>query len=74
MPSTDIDGSVIVILGEEEAKWIYYRLMAMRTLDETGKKILRKITRDLKLEQPDETPDANQDHTAVAESSLPRSN
>lgn len=74
MTSTDIDGSVIVILSAEEAQQVYNRLKIAPLLDDTEKEILRKIERDLKLEQPDETPDANQDHTTVAESSPPRSN
>lgn len=54
MASTDIDGSVIVILSTEEARRVYSRLKATPVLDNVEKGILRKITRDLKLEQPDD--------------------
>ena len=51
MPSTDIDGSVIVILSAEEAQRVYDRLKIAYLLDATEEGILRKIERDLKLEQ-----------------------
>jgi len=49
MPSTDIDGSIIVILSEEEAKRIYRRLETAPSLDEVEQRIQRKIKRDLGL-------------------------
>jgi len=49
MPSTDIDGSVIVILSTEEAKRIYARLESAMSLDEIERGIMRKIERDLEL-------------------------
>lgn len=47
MPSTDIDGSVIVILSEEEARCVYTRLIP--PLNKVEQKLLRKLERDLKL-------------------------
>jgi len=49
MPSTNIDGSVIVILSTEEAKRIYARLESAAALDEVERDIMRKIERDLGL-------------------------
>ena len=49
MPSTDIDGNVIVILSKEEAKRVYRRLETAVRLDEIEQDLLRKIERDLKL-------------------------
>lgn len=55
MPSTDIDGSVIVILSTEEAQYIYDHLMAERgPYPKLEQQIIHKIARDLKLEQPKE--------------------
>ena len=86
MVSNDIDGSPLIILSEKEAIWVCYRLMAMPALDETGRRILHKITRDLgiidlldrfrrdlKLEQSNEASKANQNGIATAESSSPGS-
>jgi hypothetical protein len=47
MPSTDIDGSIIVILSEEEARRIRQRLESASYLDEVEFQLLRKIKRDL---------------------------
>lgn len=50
MPSTDIDGSVIVILGTEEARAIGALLSATsgsRPLTEIERKVAEKIARDL---------------------------
>ncbi len=52
MASTDIDGSVIVILSVAEAQRVYDRIKIAPSLDDTEKGLLRKIVRDLKLEQP----------------------
>lgn len=49
MPSTDINGSVIIILSTEEAKRIYARLESAAALDEVERGIMRKIERDLEL-------------------------
>lgn len=49
MPSTDIDGSVIVILSTEEAKRIYARLESATALDDVERGVMRKIERDLEL-------------------------
>lgn len=54
MPSTDIDGSVIVILSETEAQRVYDRLKIAPLLDDTEKGLLRKIVQDLGLEQPND--------------------
>jgi hypothetical protein len=57
MPSTDIDGSVIIILSEEEARMIYRDLRYVRdcigTLNDAERRIAHKIARDLAL-QPEE--------------------
>lgn len=52
MAHTDIDGSVIVILSVAEAQRVYDRMKIAPLLDATEKGLLRKIVRDLKLEQP----------------------
>lgn len=58
MPSTDIDGSTIVILSTEEARYVYDHLMAERgPYTKLEQQIIHKIARDLKLEQPEEQPD-----------------
>lgn len=49
MPSTDIDGSTIIILSEDEAKRVYRRLETAPQLDEVEQSIMRKIERDLGL-------------------------
>jgi hypothetical protein len=50
MPSTDIDGSTIIILSQIEAVRIYHRLKTSDTpLDEVELGIVRKIERDLEL-------------------------
>lgn len=49
MPSTDIDGSIIIILSDEEAKRVYRRLETAAQLDEVEQGIQRKIERDLGL-------------------------
>ena len=52
MPSTDIDGSVIVILSTEEARAVNALLSdtsSQRPLTEIELKIAKKITRDLTL-------------------------
>lgn len=57
MPSTDIDGSVIVILSAEEARIVYRDLRyvwdTIHQLTTTERQIARKIERDLNL-QPEE--------------------
>ena len=50
MASTDIDGSVIVILSEAEAMRVYVWLTTAPLLNDIEKKLLRKIVRDLELE------------------------
>ncbi len=50
MASTDIDGSVMVILSEKEARVLYSRLIGESTLTEIEQIIVRKIARDLELE------------------------
>jgi hypothetical protein len=50
MPSTDIDGSVIVILSETEARTIAHLLSTLsgyRPLSEIEHRIANKIARDL---------------------------
>lgn len=50
MASTDVDGSVIIILSREEAERVYHRLESNETpLDEVEQGIVRKIERDLEL-------------------------
>jgi len=49
MPNTDIDGSVVVILSEAEARRVYHRLEDASPLDNVEQGIIRKIERDLKL-------------------------
>jgi hypothetical protein len=53
MPSNDIDGSVIVILSEAEAKRVYEYLSVARKhigpLDPLEQKLADKIARDLEL-------------------------
>lgn len=49
MPSTDIDGSVIVTLSEEEAERVYTRLEIAQHLDDVERKLRYKIERDLEL-------------------------
>ncbi len=52
MPSTDIDGSPIVILSEAEARRVYEYLQDIKAgggLDALDRALLDKITRDLRL-------------------------
>jgi hypothetical protein len=52
MPSTDIDGTVIVILSEAEARRVYEHLRAVAGgpgLDALEHKLAAKISRDLNL-------------------------
>lgn len=53
MPSTDIDGSLIVVLSEEEARRVYEYLETYRVLggcfDEVEERIARKIAANLNL-------------------------
>jgi len=52
MPSTDIDGSVIVILTEAEGRWVYEYLCetaSRRGLDTVEHTLAAKIARDLGL-------------------------
>ena len=49
MPSTDIDGSVIVILSAEEARCVYSHLLG-HSEPSIEREILRKIARDLEIE------------------------
>ncbi len=52
MPSTDIDGSVIVILSRDEAERVYALLQAVAHdvgLNPVERKIAGKIARDLEL-------------------------
>jgi len=75
MASTDIDGSVIVILTTEEAQYVYDHLMDERgPYSKLEQQIIHKIARDLKLEQSDETPKANQNVSTATKSSPQRSN
>lgn len=54
MASTDINGSMIVILTKEEALSVYYRLRHFTpVLNDIEETLLRKIIRDLKLEKKD---------------------
>lgn len=50
MASHDIDGSVIVILTEKEARCVFRRLATASLLDGTEQGLFRKIVRDLKIE------------------------
>jgi len=50
MASTDIAGSVIVILSEEEARCVFRRLHATTSLNIVEQGLYRKIVRDLKIE------------------------
>jgi len=49
MPSTNIDGSVIVILSEAESRRVYDYLVRHWPLDALDQKLADKIARDLKL-------------------------
>ena len=49
MPSTDIDGSPIVILSEDEAHRVYEYLDDQSSLDLLEQNLMKKIERDLKL-------------------------
>ena len=49
MPSTDIDGSVIVILTEDEAHRVYEYLSDQLSFDSLEQNLAKKIGRDLKL-------------------------
>lgn len=49
MPSTDIDGSVIVILTEDEAHRVHEYLSDQSSFDVLERNLARKIERDLKL-------------------------
>lgn len=52
MPSTDIDGSPIVIMSEAEARCVYDWLLDTEEsggLTDIQEKLFRKIKRDLKL-------------------------
>jgi hypothetical protein len=52
MPSTDTDGSVIVVLGATEARRVYeylYDIAAGEGLDPLEHKLAAKIARDLAL-------------------------
>lgn len=51
MPSTDIDGSVIVILSELEARRVYQYLDGPCFLDEVEEVLARKLARELNLPQ-----------------------
>jgi hypothetical protein len=57
MPSTDIDGSIIIILSEEEARMVYRDLRYVRDsigiLNDVERRVAHKIARDLAL-QPEE--------------------
>lgn len=62
MPSTDIDGSTIVILTAEEAQYVYDHLMAERgPYPKLEQQIIHKIARDLKLEQSEERTEEQSD-------------
>jgi len=53
MPSTDIDGSTIVILSVAEAERVHHYLQDINTFgvsDDLDTQIARKIERDLNLE------------------------
>lgn len=49
MPSTDFDGSVIVILTEDEAHRVYEYLSDQSSFDSLEQNLAKKIKRDLKL-------------------------
>lgn len=49
MASTDVDGSVIVILTEDEAHRVYEYLSDQLSFDSLEQNLARKIGRDLKL-------------------------
>lgn len=49
MPSTDIDGSVIVMLTEDEAHRVYEYLSDQSSFDSLEQNLVKKIERDLKL-------------------------
>ena len=49
MPSTDIDGSMIVILSEAEARRVYQYLDGPCPLDPLEQRLADKIARDLNL-------------------------
>jgi hypothetical protein len=49
MPSTDIDGSVIVILSEDEARRVYQYLDGPCPRDALEQRLADKIARDLNL-------------------------
>jgi len=49
MASKDIDGSIIIILTEDEAREIYSRLIKISKLTEVEQGITHKIARDLKM-------------------------
>ena len=51
MASKDIDGRPLVILSEQEARQIYYRLKSIRYFTDTEQIIARKIACDLELEE-----------------------
>ena len=49
MPSTDIDGSVIVILSEAEARRVYDYLKGPSPRDALEQRLADKLARDLNL-------------------------
>ncbi len=53
MPSTDIDGSVIVILSEEEARQVFRRLSTASLLNDVEQGLYLRIARDLKIDDPE---------------------
>ena len=50
MASIGIDGSVIVILTEEEARQVFQRLSTASLLNDVEQGLFRKIARDLEIE------------------------
>jgi len=64
MPSTDIDGRVIVILSAEEAEMVYRDLRyvwdSVHRLNDTERRIARKIARDLALKPEERFDDSTQ--------------
>jgi len=50
MASKDFDGSIIVMISEEEARQVFQRLSTASLLNEVEQGLFRKIARDLEIE------------------------
>ncbi len=50
MASKDFDGSIIVMLSEEEARQVFQRLSTASLLNNVEQGLFRKIARDLEIE------------------------